>query len=311
MSIYSVAGHSSSLRDDEPAAFGSSFQGMRFRILISICIAAAVFQLGCSGNQQNGADVNANVQQNGTANPAFANADEALAEGSRLLDAGETERAIEVLNQAVAMNGDLAEGYFRLGIAYSLVEFRDQVAAEESVEPTPTPVPGEKKPKEVKSNSEIAFEKAVAAYKRLIAANREDHLAYYNMGRSYNKLNEDEDAAKALRQAVELKPDDSEYHTELGSILIKLAKYPEAVGALKKAVELDPNNLEAEELLEKAEAGRKRISFTTLPKDDKKSSNSNTNSNSAPDEPATNKKPGPPVVNDKPRSPVANRPKQP
>lgn len=285
------------------------FQAMRFRILIVVTIAAAVLQLGCSGTQQNGADVNA--QQNDTANAAFANADEALAEGSRLLDAGETERAIEVLNQAVAMNGDLAEAYFRLGIAYSLVEFRDQVAADESVEPTPTPVPGEKKPKEIRSNSEIAFEKAVAAYKRMIAANREDHLAYYNMGRSYNKLNEDEDAAKALRQAVELKPDDSEYHTELGSILIKLAKYPEAVGALKKAIELDPNNLEAEELLEKAEAGRKRISFTTLPKDDKKASNSNTNSNSAPDEPASNKKPGPPVGGDKPKPPVANRPKQP
>lgn len=208
----------------------------------------------------------------------YTDANQALADGIKLLEQGETERAIEVLNKAVELNPDLAEAYFRLGIAYSLIEFRDQAKADESVEATPTPSPGEKKPKEKKTNSEIAFEKAVDAYKKIIDANSEDHFAYYNLGRAYNKLNEDEEAAKALKQAVKLNPEDSEYQTELGSILIKLAKYPEAVASLKKALELDPQNLEAEELLEKAEAGRKRITFTKLP-DDKKSSNSSTSSN--------------------------------
>ncbi len=64
-----------------------------------------------------------------------------------------------------------------------------------------------------------------------------------------------------MRQAVKLKPEDSEYLTELGAILIKLAQYQEAVTFLKKAVKLDENNSQAEQLLEKAEAGRKRIDF--------------------------------------------------
>jgi tetratricopeptide (TPR) repeat protein len=224
----------------------------------------------------------------------YTDANQALADGTKLLEQGETETAIEVLSRAVELNPDLAEGYFRLGIAYSLIEFRDQAAAEENVEPTPTPSPGEKKPKEKKTNSEIAFEKAVAAYKKVISANDEDHAAYYNMGRAYNKLNEDEEAAKALRQAVKINPDDSEYQTELGSILIKLAKYPEAVSSLKKALELDPQNLEAEELLERAEAGRKRITFTQLPEDKKASSSaSSSNSNTAEEPPAKDDKAAP------------------
>lgn len=264
----------------------------------------------CSGTASDTA--NANTEQHGATTASFSSADEALAEGNRLLDTGETEKAIEVLNQAVTLNPDLAEAYFRLGIAYSLIEFRDQTVADESTTPTPTPLPGEKKPKEKKTNSEIAFEKAVDAYKKQISANKEDHLANYNLGRAYAKLNEDEDAAKALRRAADLKPEDTEYQTELASILIRLAKYHEAVGSLKKALELDPDNIEAEELLEKAEAGRKRVSFTQLPTDDKKSSNSNTDaepsgnsnsqSNTAKPKPTETKPPKPPA-------PPANRPK--
>jgi len=69
-----------------------------------------------------------------------------------------------------------------------------------------------------------------------------------------------------LQQAVKLKPDDGEYQTELGVILIKLAQYQEAVAALKKAVSIDSTNLQAESLLEKAEAGRKRVDFGIKPK---------------------------------------------
>lgn len=258
---------------------------------ILLVLVITLGSAGCGSLLLRG-DSNNNSEQQPPAVHEFQNAAEALAEGTRLLDQGETQRAIEVLNKAVELDPNLAEGYFKLGIAYSLVELEGHAI---SVEPAPTPEGKGKKPAEVKLNSEIAFEKAVEAYKKMIEANEKDDAAYFYLGLSYNKLNEDEDAAKALREAVKLKPDDAEYQTELGAILIKLAKYPEAVAALKKALELDPTNSKTEDLLEKAEAGRKRVEYVSLPKDDKKPGrDANANSNAQAedeDKPASDRPP--------------------
>lgn len=264
--------------------------------------ALLLLSVACSGTADN---TNVANQTAETSPADFADADAALAEGSRLLDDDETDRAIATLNRAVELNPDLAEAYFKLGIAYALVESRDAAIVE--VQVTPTPLPGEKRPKvekAVKTDSEKAFEKAVEAYKKMLKANDEDAVAHFNLGRAYNKLNEDEEAAKSLKQAVKLSPDDTEYQTELGAILIKLAEYREAIAPLKKALEIDPDNSRAQELLEDAEAGRKRIDFKTEKKDDKSNrSNSNTNVNAAP--PDSNTKTKPPET--KPKTPPANR----
>jgi len=278
------------------------------RSAASIVLISSLFFAGCSSAPSD----NSNA---GAATPAlsaaeFTDANAALAEGVKLLDTGDTERAIEVLNRAVELNPDLADAYFHLGIAYALIETRDAAVIEEQV--TPTPLPGEKKQRVATTNSEKAFEKAVAAYKKQIDANGKDDVAYFNLGRAYNKLNEDEDAAKALREAVQLKPDDTEYQTELGAILVKLAQYREALSPLRKAIELDPENSRAIDLLEDAEAGRKRIDFVTDKKDANKAANTNSNTNSntatAPSgsntsKPADTKTPPPP-----PRSAPANKP---
>ncbi|MCU1290725.1 MAG: repeat containing protein [Acidobacteria bacterium] len=246
--------------------------------------ALLLFQLGCTGgeasNNSNQSNINAAetpaaeiVQATPAAAetplPEFTDANEALTEGVKLFDANETDKAIEALKQAVKLNPDLAEAHFRLGIAYALVE-REQAASTEEVEltptPTPTPVKKGKTLEAARTDSEKSFENAVKAYKKYLVKNPKDDVAHFNLGRAYNKLNEDQDALKSLQQAVKLKPDDTEYQTELGEILIKLAQYDEAVRALKKALELDASNLPAEDLLEKAEAGKKRINFGIKPK---------------------------------------------
>ncbi len=278
-----------------------------FKVLASVVLfAAAAFFAACSGAQPTAENANVATEPTPLANAAdYTDANLALADGVRLLENGETERAIEILNRAVEINPDLAEAYFRLGIAHSLIEFRDQMAAEDRIEPIETPANSKEKP--AKPQSVLAFEKAVDAYKKLIDANAEDHNAYYNLGRSFNKLNEDEDAARALRQAVKLKSDDTEYQQELGAVLIKLAKYSEAVGVLKKSVELDADNIEALELLEKAEAGQKRVSFTVMPGDDKRNANSNANATA---NTATGSNTKPPANTAKPPEPRPTRPPQ-
>jgi tetratricopeptide (TPR) repeat protein len=247
-----------------------------------VLVSASCSSPSASGDANQPADVNAQ-QVTG-----LDDANAALAEGTRFLDTGEIDKAIDVLSQAVKLNPDLAEAWFRLGIAYGLAEKRDETLAtneNENVDDNSTSGKKASKP-----NSEKAFEKAVAAYKKIVAANEEDHLSYFNLGRAYNKLNEDEEAAKALKQAVKLNPEDTEYQTELGAILIKLAQYREAIPPLKKALELDPENIRAIDLLEDAEAGRSRVNYSSTPKEEKKkpgdnsnsSLNSNSNSSSAP-----------------------------
>lgn len=209
------------------------------------------------------ANANANVTAQETPLPTFTDAETALAEGIKLLDANSTDKAIEALKQAIKLNPDLADAHFRLGVAYGLLEAEKDRNQEAEINPTPTPTPVRKGKtlEPAKTDSEKAFENAVKAYKKILAKDPKNDAAHYNIGRAYNKLNDDKESEKSLRQAIKLKPDDTEYQTELGAILIKLAQYDEAVKALKKALELDSSNFQAEALLEKAEAGKKRVDF--------------------------------------------------
>jgi tetratricopeptide (TPR) repeat protein len=258
---------------------------MRKIFIASFFVGLAIWQPGCRSNSANTNQANSNAeivvintntapQAQETPLPAFSDAETAYTEGDKLFDANKTELAVEAYRQAVEKNPDYADAWFKLGVSYALIEKQNEINSinEENTEETPTPTPARrsrssKKEQVVRTkDSEKAFEKAVAAYKKIIAKNKKDHAAYYNLGRSYNKLDEDEEAQKALSEAVELNPEDSLYQTEFGAILIKLAQYDEAVKALKKALAIDPENSEAAELLEKAEAGKKRINFGITPK---------------------------------------------
>lgn len=228
--------------------------------------------------------------------PTFADAASALAEGNRLLDENQTEQAIAAFKQAVQLDPNFPEPYFKLGIAYSLLEMQQEQAGIQTEPATNS------KGEPAKTNSEKAFEKAVEVYQKWVKANPKDDVAYYNMGRAYAKLLKDEEALEAFEKAVELKPDDSEYQMELGGVLIILARYHEAIGPLKKAIELDDANVRAHELLEDAQAGRQRLDYKPKKDDNTNTAgnrntaansnvSSNSSTNSAPPRPPANTKP--------------------
>ena len=226
----------------------------------------------CGRNAENSVDVNANASSESPfAHITDPNA--ALAEGNRLLDESQTVLAIEAFRQAVKLDPDLAEGWFQLGIAYSLMEMQMERSGE-YVEPASNSKEGR-----TKKNSEKAFEKAVEAYKKLLKTNPNDDVAQFNLGRTFAKLNKDEEAEEAFRQAVKLKPDDTEYQTELGAILIKLARYREAIDPLKKAIALDESNSRALDLLDDAEAGRQRLDYVAPKNTNTANANANTSAN--------------------------------
>jgi Flp pilus assembly protein TadD len=279
-------------------------------LLLTIIVLTAL-GAGCSTGGGNNSEQSSNVEAVSELSPAnITDAKVALAEGTRLLDENQTESAIAFLQHAVSLDPDLAEGHFKLGIAFALLEMQYQ--QEGVVTETPSNATGRTKPR-----SERAFERAVTAYEKWLDANPDDDAAHFNLGRTYSKLTKDEEAEKAFKQAVKLKPDDSEYQTELGAILIKLAKYHEAIAPLKKAIELDAENVRAEDLLEEAQAGRQRLDYVSpKPDSNKSASNTDANSSSATDS-NSNTKPPPrptnanvrPVVDpSRTPTPATNRP---
>ncbi len=253
---------------------------MRYFLFTTVFASAMILSAACGGGDAENANVNANQSVTTNANasentanvavkkvdepvPTFTDAPTALTEGNKYLDASENEKAIEAYKQAVALDPNLAEAHFQLGVAYGLVEKEEETVEDKlpgEVEETPQKK-GKKQVKEKKTNSDISFENAVKLYKKITAKNPKDDAAFYNLGRAYNKLDDDKEAQKALQTAVKLQPDNGEYQTEYGAILMKLAQYDEAVRALKKAVEIDEMNLKAADLLEQAEAGKKRVDF--------------------------------------------------
>ena len=277
-------------------------------ILVLIgCLSLAL--AGCGGAPSNANNAAVSTENTNTA-PAVSqfasitDANAALAEGKRLLDENQTETAIEALKRAVELDADLAEAHFQLGVAYALLEMQNEQSGKVT-EPASNSKEAAKKTK-----SERAFEDAVKAYKKWLAKNPKDDNAYYYLGRTYAKLMQDDDAEEAFQEAVKLKPEDSEYQTELGSILIKLAKYSEAIKPLKKAIELDSSNGRAADLLEDAEAGKKRVDYVSTDKNSNmavtgKGANSNSNSNSSSNSamPSNSTSPRPPEANTKPKKP--------
>jgi len=234
-------------------------------------LVAAPFLYACSAGQPPN---DANSASGSSTNIAeITDARFAMALGDQFLENNQTDRAIEAYLRATEIDPNLADAWFKLGIANGLIEKEQELAAQNDVNAT------EDSGKEEKRESDKAFRKAVDAYKKILDQNPDDHAALFNLGRSYNKLNQDQDAAKALKQAVKLNPEDSEYQTELGAILIKLAQYHEAIPPLKKALELDPENLRAADLLEDAQAGRTRVDYAKTRSNSNSNSASNANAN--------------------------------
>lgn len=253
---------------------------MRYFVFTTIFISSLISFSACGGGETTNSNANqatvsnANASENSTNTevakkadepvPTFTDAATALAEGNKYLDASENEKAIEAYKQAVALNPDLADAHFQLGVAYGLVEKQEEVVEDKlpgEVEETASKKKSKKPVQEKKTNSEVSFENAIKVYKKIVAKNPKDDVAFYNLGRAYNKLDDDKEAQKALQSAVKLQPENGEYQTEYGTILMKLAQYDEAIRALKKAVEIDEANLRAAEMLEQAEAGKKRVDF--------------------------------------------------
>ncbi len=202
-------------------------------ILIAACLL--LFFAGCRKNKSTGNPAGGTAA-GGSSDGVAGEPSEArgyLDKGKELYRNDEDEKAVEAFQKALKLDPDLAEAYFRLGLAYEALN-----KAEEA---------------------EVAYKKGVESYKQYLVDNPDDAEAHYNLGQTYAGLHLYSEAVREYKQATRLKDDDSDIYCDLGMALTRLAQYDEAAGAFSKSLEIDPNNYRAQDGLQEAQEGVKRI----------------------------------------------------
>ena len=156
-----------------------------------------------------------------------------LQRGKELYHDDLDERALEAFKQALKIDPELAEAHFRLGLTHDALGQSDE--------------------------AQEAYKTAIEKYKKQLAKNDDDAEAHYNIGQAYAGRSLYAEAVTEYRKATKLKSDDTDIYYDLGEALTKLARYDEAVAAFSKALEIDPENYRAEDSLDEAREGVKRI----------------------------------------------------
>lgn len=211
-------------------------------------------------------DANTNTASAGTEGAARDRSEATLhlERGKELYHDDLDEKALEAFKQALQIDPEFAEAHFRLGLTHDALG-QSQEAQE-------------------------SYKTAIEKYKKQLAKNDDDAEAHYNLGQAYAGRSLYSEAVTEYRKATKLKSDDTDIYYDLGEALSKLARYDEAVAAFSKALEIDPENYRAEDSLEEAREGVKRIragkkhqeTLLKRKKEEelKKEDNTNSNSNS-------------------------------
>jgi tetratricopeptide (TPR) repeat protein len=203
-------------------------------VTLIVIFFLAIGQGACSRKKPVNANTNAAAEGSHSAEENRTQARAYLEEGKQLYISDQDEKAVQVLQEAIKLDPDLAEAHFRLGLAYVAIG-KDQEA-------------------------EDAYKKATEKYKKYFADNgKDDAEAHYNMGQTYAGLHLYSEAVREYRQATRIKDDDADIYYDLGTALTRLAQYDEAAAAFSKSLEIDPENTRAEDALEEAREGVQRI----------------------------------------------------
>jgi len=191
---------------------------------------------GCNRGRKSGAN-GANQGSTGAngVTPDPTQARSFLEKGKLLYRQDQDSQAADAFKQALDHDPTLAEAHFRLGLAYEALAKADEAEAE--------------------------YKKAVEGYKKYFAIedNEKDAEAHYDLGQTYAALHQYSDAIREFKQATKIRSDDADIYYDLGMAHTKLAQYTEAANAFSKSLEIDPENYRAQDALDEAREGIKRI----------------------------------------------------
>lgn len=203
-------------------------------ILLICAVWLMIFAIGCkrSGQQNTNNSAGSPPVSNGLAEDRN-RARDLLAKGKELYRNDQDEEAVAAFIEALRLDPDLPEARFRLALGYESLGKREQAEAE--------------------------YKKTVEAYKKYLEENRDDAEARYALGQTYANLGQYSEAIRQYREATKLKDNDPDIYYDLGVAHTKLAQYDAAAAAFSKSLEIDPNYYRAQDGLDEAKEGIKRI----------------------------------------------------
>jgi tetratricopeptide (TPR) repeat protein len=201
--------------------------------LLIVILSLFIGQAGCRRNKTADANANGSSGVSSNAEGDRAQARVLLEQGKEFYRTDQDDRAADAFEQAIKLDPNLAEAYFRLGLSYESLGKEHE--AEES------------------------YKQAIEKYKKYLENNKDDAEGHYDLGQTYAGLHLYTEAVREYRQAIHLKDDDSDMYYDLGTALTKLAQYDEAAAAFSKSLEIDPENYRAQDALEEAREGVQRI----------------------------------------------------
>lgn len=168
---------------------------------------------------------------------------DALHRGIDLLQQGQVEHAIALLEEAVRINPDLPEAHGQLGTA--LLKRGQLEHAEESLRRALNLDP---------NFVDALYNLGLIAHRRndyseaarhfaLAVSIRPQHFdAHLGLGADLSRLGRADEAIEHLRAAARLRPDDPRPYKRLGSALAALGRYEEAIGHLRDGVRQLPHD---------------------------------------------------------------------
>jgi tetratricopeptide (TPR) repeat protein len=205
------------------------------RSILSICaVGLMILAIGCKRSGQQSLNNSAGTPEvsNNLAGDRT-RARSLVDKGKELYRNDQDAEAVLAFMEAVRLDPDLAEAHFRLALGYESVGKQEEAEKE--------------------------YKKSVETYKKYLADNPDDAEAHYALGQTYAGLGQYSEAIREYREATKRKDDDSDMFYDLGVAHTKLAQYDAAAAAFSKSLELDPDNYRAQDGLDDAKEGIKRI----------------------------------------------------
>jgi serine/threonine-protein kinase len=161
--------------------------------------------------------------------------------GNALFETGDMEAALTSFQDAAALNPNVAEPHYNIGLILqkqskqdaALAAFRKAVERNKDYAEAHVNIGSLLVDREEWDAARLAFEAAIHSRPNYAKA-------YNNLGFVLRRLERFDEAVEAIRQAIRLNPDDANWHLNLGHALKMKGQFAEALAAFRRGQDLSP-----------------------------------------------------------------------